>query len=273
MDSGNITVQVISNSFGISSSTPEAVSFANDELASAVLAQSRFRGLAALPMKYPTAAAAELQRCVEQLGFLAHLDDGRYYDGEAFHEIFAMAEKLDVPVYIHPTTPTDEVNAALFKGNYDFKFEMALGIAGWGWHCDTALSVLKMYAAGVFEKFPKLKVVIGHMGEMLPFMLDRIEEKLGQMCRGRTLTFKETWDQNIWITTSGMFTLAPMACVVRSTRMDRIMYSVDYPYSENEQGHQFLEELRKSGMVTEKEFDMIAYRNAETLLRIQAEPR
>ncbi|KAM6480702.1 amidohydrolase 2 [Trichoderma sp. SZMC 28011] len=274
MDSGHVGIQVLSNSFGITSLAPEVVAAANDELANACKAQPRFRGFAALPMKHGKAAAAELERCVKQLGMVgalidSHLDDGRYYDDGVASDAFAKAQELDVPIYIHPTTPLEDVQAALYDGNYDKEIGAALGIAGWGWHCDTALSVLRMYAAGIFWKFPNLKVVVGHMGEMLPYMLDRIDEKVGQIWLKAEMSFKEVWDRNIWVTTSGMFTMPPMACLLRSTSIDRIMYSVDYPYSTTEQGKAFMEELRESGLVTEEGYSKIAFKNAERLLNFK----
>ncbi|KAL6825483.1 amidohydrolase 2 [Trichoderma sp. SZMC 28015] len=256
MDSGHVGIQVLSNSFGITSLAPEVVAAANDELAKACKAQPRFRGFAALPMKHGKAAAAELERCVKQLGMVAS-------------DAFAKAQELDVPIYIHPTTPLEDVQAALYDGNYDKEVGAALGIAGWGWHCDTALSVLRMYAAGIFWKFPNLKVVVGHMGEMLPYMLDRIDEKVGQIWLKAELSFKEVWERNIWVTTSGMFTMPPMACLLRSTSIDRILYSVDYPYSTTEQGKAFMEELRESGLVTEEGYSKIAFKNAERLLNFK----
>ncbi|KAL7800823.1 amidohydrolase 2 [Trichoderma afarasin] len=256
MDSGHVGIQVLSNSFGITSLAPEVVAAANDELAKACKAQPRFRGFAALPMKHGKAAAAELERCVKQLGMVAS-------------DAFAKAQELDVPIYIHPTTPLEDVQAALYDGNYDKEVGAALGIAGWGWHCDTALSVLRMYAAGIFWKFPNLKVVVGHMGEMLPYMLDRIDEKVGQIWLKAEMSFKEVWERNIWVTTSGMFTTPPMACLLRSTSIDRILYSVDYPYSTTEQGKAFMEELRESGLITEEEYSKIAFKNAERLLNFK----
>jgi predicted TIM-barrel fold metal-dependent hydrolase len=272
MDSGRVNVQVLSNSFGITSLAPEVVTTANDELYNALQAQPRFKGFAALPMKHGKAAAAELERCIKELGMVgalidSHLDDGRYYDDEIALDVFAKAQELDVPIYIHPTTPLEDVQAVLYDGNYDKEVGAALGIAGWGWHCDTALSVLRMYAAGIFWKFPRLKVVVGHMGEMLPYMLDRIDEKVGQMWQKAELSFKQAWAQNIWVTTSGMFTMPPMACLLKSMTIDRIMYSVDYPYSDTEQGETFMRELRESGLVTKEEYANIAFKNAEKLLK------
>lgn len=271
MDSGRVNVQVLSNSFGITSLTPEVVATANDELCSAIQAQPRFKGFATLPMKHGK-AAAELERCIKELGMVgalidSHLDDGRYYDDKIALDVFAKAQELDNPIYIHPTTPLEDVQAALYDGNYDPEVSAILGIAGWGWHCDTALSVLRMYGAGIFWKYPNLKVVVGHMGEMLPYMLDRIDEKMGQIWQKADLSFKEVWAKNIWVTTSGMFTMPPMACLLKSTSIDRIMYSVDYPYSNTEQGEAFMRELRESGLVTEEEYSKIAFKNAEKLLK------
>ncbi|KAF7528375.1 hypothetical protein G7054_g10183 [Neopestalotiopsis clavispora] len=273
MDSGQVDVQVLSNSFGVSSASPELVAAANDELATATGAQARFKGFASLPMKHSQAAVKELERCVKDLGFVgalidSHQDDGRYYDDRDFWPIFAKAEELDVPIYIHPTIPLEGVQSSLYDGSYDHEFGVMLGIAGWGWHCDTALSVLRMYGAGLFNTYPKLKIVIGHMGEMLPFMLDRIDEKVSQMAIGQERTFRDVWARNIWVTTSGMFTLPPMACLLQSTAIDRILYSVDYPYSATEQGRDFLELLEHSGTVDKEQLEMIAYKNAEALLKL-----
>ncbi|KAL7894164.1 amidohydrolase 2 [Trichoderma sp. SZMC 28014] len=272
MDSGGVNVQVLSNSFGITSLAPEVVAAANDELYTAIQTQPRFKGFATLPMKHGKAAAAELERCIKELGMVgalidSHLDDGRYYDDEIALDVFAKAQELNVPIYIHPTTPLEDVQAALYDGNYDPEVGAVLGIAGWGWHCDTALSMLRMYGAGIFWKYPNLKVVIGHMGEMLPYMLDRIDEKVGQIWQKAELSFEEVWAKNIWVTTSGMFTMPPMACLLKSTSIDRIMYSVDYPYSTTKQGEAFMRELQESGLVTEEEYAKIAFKNAKRLLK------
>lgn len=272
MDAGQIGMQVLSNSYGLSSCRPDFVTAANDELAAATRAQSRFKGFASLPMKHAQEAAAEFERCVKELGFVgalidSHQDDGRYYDDYSFWPVFAKAEELDVPIYIHPTIPLEEVQTALYDGNYDAKFANILGIAGWGWHCDTALSVLRMYGAGLFREHPNLKIVVGHMGEMLPYMLDRIDEKVSQMA-GQEQSFRDVWARNIWVTTSGMFTMAPMACLLKTTALERILYSVDYPYSATEQGRDFLELLGESGMVSKVELRMIACENAKALLKL-----
>ena len=109
------------------------------------------------------------------------------------------------------------------------------------------------------------------MGEMLPFQLDRVidigETKKGWPLRQRDL--RTVWNSNIWITTSGMFSLAPFACLLRQMPVNRIMYSVDWPYSNNTDGLAFMKKVRSSGLVTEDEFEEIAYKNARSLLQVQ----
>lgn len=280
MDSGNVSIQVISHSPGAGSSPAAKCSAANDELVGLVKAKpSRLAGFACLPMAYPEEAAKELGRCVEELGFVGalvdnHLDDGSYYDDRRFWVVFEKAQELDVPIYIHPTFPTDAMNEVLYKGNYNDKVMSMLGTAGFGWHQSTALHFLRLFAAGVFDEFPRLKLILGHMGELLPFQLERIEKfskgpRWGREQDKRSL--REVWDENLWITTSGMFSLNPLACMLRNTKVERILYSVDWPFSANETGWAFLQELRESGMVTEEQLDMIAYKNAEDLLKIKVQ--
>lgn len=127
---------------------------------------------------------------------------------------------------------------------------------------------MRLFAAGVFDKFPKLQIVIGHFGEMLPFMLQRVCDlsiRWGKFER----SFKQVWDENIYITTSGVWSLDPMACILRNTKIERILYSVDYPFAKNEKGLRWMEELQGSGLVGKEDLERIAYKNAEKLLRIK----
>jgi predicted TIM-barrel fold metal-dependent hydrolase len=272
MDSGRVSLQIISHTPTQGSASPSTCRTINDELHIACKANpSRFAGFASLPMAEPTAAADELSRCVKDLAFVGALIDnhcaGRMYDDEFFWPVFERAAELDVPVYLHPDFPPEDL-APHYRGNFSEGAAMSMSIAGWGWHSETALHVLRLFASGLFDRFPKLKIIIGHMGEMLPFQLDRvvrISARWGKRERG----LKQVWDENLWITTSGMFSLAPMACLLRSTRVERILYSVDYPFSDNEMGMKFMEELERSGMVSGDGFEMIAYKNAEKLLKIK----
>jgi len=244
---------------------------ANDELFRGVQEnKSRFAGFAMLPMHDPPAAVAELTRCIKELNFVGALVsnhvDGHYYDDESYWSIFERAQELDVPIYLHPTFPPKDMMSH-YKGNFPDQVAFFLSSFGWGWHSDTGLHILRLFASGLFDRYPRLKIIIGHMGEMLPFMLDRIYAFTSKMVR-RERNMKKVWDENIWVTTSGMFSLPPLACLLRAVKMDRILYSVDYPFASNEEGSQFIEEIKKSGLVTEDELAMIAYRNAETLLKI-----
>jgi predicted TIM-barrel fold metal-dependent hydrolase len=138
-----------------------------------------------------------------------------------------------------------------------------------GWHSDVGLHILKLFASGLFDEYPRLKIIAGHFGEMLPFMLERIMV-LSKRWGERKRLFKEVYDENIWITTSGVWSVSPMACILRNTKIDHILYSVDYPFAKNEDGVVFMNELKESGLVTDEQFEMIGYRNAETLLGVKA---
>ncbi|KAF7845632.1 hypothetical protein BT93_L1501 [Corymbia citriodora subsp. variegata] len=274
MDAGGVSLQILSH--GPLDATLEACRLANDELAEACKARpSRLAGFAMLPMTHPEEAADELERCVKEHKFPGalinnHLTDGAFYDDPKFWPVFARAEKLDVPIYFHPTFAADEWMPK-YKGNYSNQAAVSMSIAGWGWHSETALHMLKLWASGLFDKHPKLKVIIGHMGEMLPFQLDRIFPMSKRWAPDMKRDLKTVWDENFWITTSGMFSLAPLACLIKMVRMERILYSVDYPFAENETGLKFIEEVEKSKMVSEQDLEAICYKNAEKLLGVKVQ--
>lgn len=281
MDEGNVTLQIISHAPGASSADPAPVSKANDELAAAIKSSGgRYAGFACLPMAHAADAAKELERCVKELGFVGalidnHTEAGEFYDAEKFWPVFEKAQELDTVVYIHPTFPTEEMDRILYKGNYGPKAQTMLGMAALGWHQDVALHIMRLFAASVFDKFPKLKIVIGHSGEMLPFQLERSDRMSGGFehlhAEGKKAkTLQQVWDENIWVTTSGMFSLNPMACMLRNTKIERILYSVDWPFAPNKAGWAFLEDLKNSGMVSEEDWEKIAYKNAEKLLGVKA---
>lgn len=224
-----------------------------------------------LPMSEPTAAATELERCVRSLGFLGalvenHLD-GKFCDDERFWPVFERAEQLDVPIYIHPTFASDSM-LEHYKGNYDDSVALALSAYGWSWHAETGHHILRLFASGLFDRFPRLKIIIGHMGEMLPFQLDRVfavSERWGPKRRG----LREVWRSNIWVTTSGMFSLSPLRCLLDVMPIEHVLYSVDYPFSANEKGLEFFEQIRESGLIGGEDLELFGYRNAERLLGIE----
>lgn len=273
MQKGAVTMQVVSHAPGPINA--EQCRAANLQLAEAVNANpTKFAGFAVLPVDDPDTCSKELAYCVEELGFVGalienHDSHGKHFDGPQWSSFWYTVQSLGVPIYLHPTWPTDAQRSSIYEGS-DNVSKMAvdsLGSSGWGWHSDVAIHVLKLFAAGIFDKYPRLKIIVGHMGEMLPFMLDRISQ-LSPRWGKRNRDFRTVYDENIWITTSGVWSIDPMACILRNTKIDRILYSVDYPFAKNEDGLKWIEELEKSGMVTQEQLDKIGYKNAEALLGI-----
>ncbi|TVY55621.1 Decarboxylase orsB [Lachnellula cervina] len=269
MNNGSVSLQVLSHA--PLDAPLAACSDINNELALAISKNpDRLAGFATLPMEDPKAAAGELYRCIK-LGFLGalinnHLD-GQFYDDEQFWPVFEKAQELDVPIYIHPTYPSESMLKP-YKGNYADRIASQLSAYGWGWHSDTGLHILRLFASGFFDRFPKIKIIIGHMGELLPFQLDRISGISRMWGKKRDLI--QVWRSNIWITTSGMFSLAPLACLLQTTTIEHVMYSVDYPFSSNEKGKSFIKEIQKSGLMSAEDLEKFAYQNAEALLRVKA---
>jgi predicted TIM-barrel fold metal-dependent hydrolase len=271
MDKGQIRRQILSHGPLIDEPPLHICQEANDGLAEAVRNHSdRFAGLAFLPMNNPLDAAAELGRCVTELGFIGTLVPnhvgGRFYDGDEFWPLFAKAQELDVPIYLHPTWASDDMTTR-YTGNFTKAASVALGQWGWGWHSETGLHVLKLFSSGLFDRFPRLKIIIGHDGEMLPFMMDRIL-RFSTAWGERERDFKEVWDHNIWVTTSGMFTLPPFSCLLQTTKVERILFSIDYPFENIKEGSQFIKLLEDSGIVSDEQLQMIGFRNAEKLFRL-----
>ena len=274
LDAGSIKIQVISH-IPLPAST-QAVQKANHGLYAAVKQHSaRLAAFALLNMDHPAEAAAELEHCVTDLEFVGALignttTNGKFFDTPEFEVVFAKAQELDVPIYLHPTYPSTETSEKLYAGPWDSRLKANLGGWCWGWHSMVGLHILRLFAAGVFERIPNLKLIIGHDGEMLPFMLDRIYPISAHWpdAEFRLRSLREVWNSNIWVTTSGMFSMAPMTCLLQTTRKDRIMYSVDYPLAPHAAGLRFMEALEGSGLVTREEFEDIAYRNAATLLKL-----
>ncbi|KAK1590682.1 uncharacterized protein LY79DRAFT_553730 [Colletotrichum navitas] len=274
MDANRVSLQVVSHAPGLGPRPPALSRLANDALAASVreAPAGRLAGFAVLPMAHPEEAAAELRRCVRELGFVGALvdahADGAHYDDARFWPVFAAAADLDVPVYLHPTFPSAGQRPA-YEGGYGPGAALSLGTSGFGWHQETGLAVLRLFAAGLFDAVPGVKIIVGHFGEMLPFVMERVE-KLSPRWGARGRGWRRVWEENIWVTTSGVWGLAPLACVLKNTPVDHVLYSVDYPFEKNENGLAWVRELRDSGMVTPEELDKIAYRNAEKLLRIKA---
>jgi predicted TIM-barrel fold metal-dependent hydrolase len=274
MDASGISVQVLSVAGPGADLVPGQMGIDlgrayNDALVEACARHpTRYRGFAHLPMLAPEAAADELERTVKQFGFHGALvngaTDGRFLDDPMFEPILARAEALDVPIYIHPGIPVAAVRNVYYDGlPGNFSFTMAL--AGWGWHAETAIHTLRLVLSGALDRHPGLKIVIGHMGEALPFMLDRIDETMAAEAKTRLRrSVRQTLVDQVWITTSGFFTTVPFVAAMLSFGVDRIMFSVDYPFASNARARAFLDGLPVSPADRAK----IAHGNADRLLKL-----
>jgi uncharacterized protein len=273
MDAGGIDLQVISHPTSGVVPIPgdediRLAREANDQLAAAVAAHpTRFAGFATLPMAEPRAAADELERAVRSLGFKGALingtTNGRFLDDPSFVPILERAVALDVPIYIHPAVPPAAVREAYYTG-FDPAVNFLLSAAGWGWHSEVGIHALRLILAGVFDRLPGLQIIIGHMGEMIPFMLARINNVLTPVAKNLQRKVPEYFLQNFYITTSGFFTDPPLLLALQIIGADRIIFSVDYPFSTNEQGRAFLDGASISPADKEK----ISHLNAERLLKL-----
>jgi 2,3-dihydroxybenzoate decarboxylase len=207
----------------------------NDGLAEAIRRHpDRFAGLAAVAPQNPPAAAAELERAVTKLGLCGAIINshthGEYLDDTKYWDIFAAAEALDVPVYIHPQAPPPAMIRPFVEAGLDG--------AIFGFAVETGMHLLRLIVSGVFDRFPRLKVVVGHLGEGIPYWLFRVDFfHRGIVETGRYANFKslakkpsDYMKQNVWVTTSGM-AWEPVILYARSVLgNDRVLYAMDYPY-------------------------------------------
>jgi predicted TIM-barrel fold metal-dependent hydrolase len=274
MDANGITVQVLSVAGPGADLVPgqkgiDLATAYNDALAEACARHpARYRGFAHLPMLSPDHAADELERTVKDLGFHGVLvngaTDGRFLDDPTFEPILARAEMLDLPIYLHPGIPTQPVRNAYYD-NLPGNFSFTMALAAWGWHAETAVHTLRLVLSGALDRHPKLKIVIGHMGEALPFMLDRIDETTAAEAKTRlTRSVKQTILDQVWITTSGFFTMVPFMAALMTFGADRILFSVDYPFASNARARAFLDALP----VSPEDRAKIAHGNADRLLHL-----
>ena len=273
MDATGIDVQVLSYASPGTQVLPasEAVPLAreaNDQLAAAVAAHpDRFAGFATLPTPDPEAAAVEFERAVQQLGFKGAMINGRtqdrFLDDPRFRPLLEAAVALDVPLYLHPTIPSQAVQDAYYAG-LDRVVSLSFAVAGWGWHLETGIHALRLILAGIFDHYPRLQLILGHWGEMIPFYLARVDEALTPVAKHLQRHVADYFVQQVSVTPSGLFTLPPFLLTLQILGADHILYSVDYPYITGEQARTFLETAPISPADQEK----IAHGNAEKLLKL-----
>jgi predicted TIM-barrel fold metal-dependent hydrolase len=253
MDEAGIDVQVLSHGAPAAQkldpkNAVDLTRRANDRLAEACARHpKRFAAFAALPTPVPDQAALELERCVKQLGFkgaMIHgLTNGRFIDDKRFWPIFEVAEKLDVPIYLHPSVPHAEVTKHYYD-DYAREFPTVIRPA-WGFTVETATAAIRLILSRVFETHGNLKIILGHMGEALPFLLWRINQALARPGQ-ENLSFREQFCRHFYVTTSGNFSTPALLCTMLEMGIDRIMFSVDYPYVLNRDGMTWIEQLQLS---------------------------
>jgi uncharacterized protein len=273
MDAADIDMQVLSlNSPGVEQAdVAEQIAIAresNDFLVEVVKKNpKRFAAFAALPVAAPEQAADELERRVRQQGFKGTLINGhsrgRYLDDKFFWPILERAEALGVPIYVHPTVPSKPVVDALY-GGFSPAVSGVFAAAGWGWHIETAVHVMRMILGGVFDRYPKLQVVVGHLGEGLPFMLPRMNRNLPTETTKLARPMAAYLRENLHYTFAGFNFPATFLDLMLEVGVDRIMFSVDYPYGSMAEARSFLNQIP----VTEAERRNIAHGNAERLFNL-----
>ena len=277
MDKAGLDCQVLSfSSPGVDEFDPDEQSAARfaAELNDLIFATTkkhpkRFLGFATISPYNVPSAVKELERCISQLGFvgwLAHSNFGQdnYFDDQKYWPLFEAAQSLNIPIYLHPTTP-------LMK---EFgKFGFALGGPPLGFQFDAALCLLRMIYAGVFDQFPKLTIILGHMGETLPFLMPErldwayanpnISTLPGFIAQRPAIkkTPNEVMRDNVYVTTSGRFSKSLMEYTLKIMGEDRIMLATDYPYEDLNQSMNFIRGCGLSASVLEK----ICCGNAEKL--------
>jgi len=238
---------------------------------------TRFAGFATLPTQSPKAAADELERTVEQFGFKGALinghTNGRYLDHESFSVLLQRAETLDVPIYIHPIDPPKEISEIYYRNSTTL-------ITGWGFSVDTGTHLLRMIQSGVFDRHPKLRIIIGHMGELIPFCYSRLSlalsmgEWLLSAQESKTThsssihrmekSFNYYMKENVYVTTSGVFDQPVFECALAYLGINNLLFSVDDPFRDNFEAVDFL----NTAHLTKEDREKLAHGNAERLLKL-----
>ncbi len=273
MDKAGIDIAVISlTSPGVQSEPNKEVAVNLAHKANEILAEkieknpTRFRGFAHLPLQDPAAAVKEFERCIRDYRFVGALINGQtgghYLDEEQYYPLWEKAQELDAPIYIHPGESFQTSHNLI---GYEF-----INNAIWGWTVETATHALRLIFGGVFDRFPKAKLILGHMGETLPYLAWRFDSQTSlrqKLVKENKLMKKlpsQYLKENIFITTSGVFANGPLLCAIDAIGENNIMFSVDYPYESMDVATKFIEEAPISGPTREK----ICFGNAKRILKI-----
>jgi predicted TIM-barrel fold metal-dependent hydrolase len=240
----------------------------NDRLHQAVQANpKRFAAFGALPTAEPKAAADELERIVTKLGFVGAMVHGLcnnvFFDDRRFWPILERAQALDVPLYLHPAVPHPTVVELYFK-DYLAKHP-GLATAGWGFTMETATLAIRMVLSGALDAYPNIKFILGHLGETIPFSSWRIDMTLSRD-GAQGMGFRDKFMRHFYITTSGFFSNNALECCIKEMGIDRIMFSIDYPFVDNKSGAKWaLEQLTLGDADTQK----LLSGNARRILKLK----
>lgn len=270
MDEAGVDLQVLSHIppalQGVLSHEAHGLAIAvNDRLKQAVdTAPNRFAAFATLPTIDPEASARELDRAVGELGFVGAMIHGPtgdlFLDDPSFDPLFAAAQRLDVPLYLHPADPRPAVRDAYF-GALAEKHPMYLR-AAWGYTIETATQAIRMVLGDVFQRFPDLKIILGHLGETIPYVMDRIDETLARDMPG--MKFREQFLRNFYVTSSGFFSDAPLKYCIDEMGIDHVLFSVDWPFAPNDIACRWAAQLDLPPV----DKALFLHGNAERLLRV-----
>jgi predicted TIM-barrel fold metal-dependent hydrolase len=274
LDAAAIDVQVLSHFIpgaqdADARSAPQLARASNDHLHAAIMRHpDRLAGFATLPTPAPEEAADELERCVRQLGFKGALINGwthgEFLDHPRYHVILQRAEALGVPLYLHPRSPHPDVMKAYYEGHH------ALSQAAWGYAAETGAHALRLILAGIFDKFPKLTIILGHLGENIPFALWRFDHSIVSHARiDSTYAHlkkrpRDYFLDNFVITTSGHFDPIALRCAISVVGAERILFATDYPVESMKMATDFL----RTAELSDDEREKIAHRNARRYLGI-----
>jgi predicted TIM-barrel fold metal-dependent hydrolase len=273
MDAAGIDLQVLSlNSPGVEQAdVADQIAIAretNDFLVDVVKKNpTRFAAFAALPVAAPEQAADELDRRVRQQGFKGTLINGhsrgRYLDDKFFWPILERAEALSVPIYLHPTVPAKAVTDVLY-GGFSPAVSGMFESAGWGWHIETGVHLIRMALGGVFDRYPKLQVVIGHLGEAVPFMLERLNRNMPVAMTKLDRPLGAYLRENVHYTFAGFNFTPTFLDLLLEVGVERIMFSCDHPFASMAEARAFLDHIPVSTADRER----IAHRNAARLFKL-----
>ena len=269
MDAAGINMQVLSFTFPQIKDAQKAIALVmegNDKSAAAMQKYpGRFSAFAAMPLADPKAAVNEFDRCITKLGFVGGFVmgsiNGEFLDGKKYWPVLEYAESRRVPIYLHPYFPLPGLMQSYLKGREE------LSGPEWGFMIDASCHFMRLVTAGVFDQFPRLKIILGHLGESIPYNLERINNRLAAYARAKK--FKKApidyFRDNLVVTTSGNFSVPSLACAIGTIGVDNILFSVDWPNESNKVAVDFLTHLPVAGADLEK----IAYKNAERVLGIK----